>query len=140
MKKSIISFLIIGFTMIGFLSSCKKDTASNQKFIGTYNGTLYLIERGAFLLQDTTQGAETLIISAGANAETVNLKLVNEGLNGTATISGNALTIVPTSDGTANYNGAGSINGSAITAYVNKKFIGSSVPEYNYQYLFKGNK
>lgn len=128
------------------ITGCKKEIASNQGFIGTYSGTLYVIDYYApgvaatNEVYDTSQTiAETLLITSGATSSKVNLQLVNGGLSGTGTVSGNNLTIDPTSSGSYTTSGSASLNGKNITGYINNNLQGSSHP-YESQYLFKGTK
>ncbi len=141
-----LKLLIPAIVLILVTTGCKKETASNQNFIGSYSGTLYVIDYYApgvaatNEVYDTSQVvAETLIITSGATSSKVNLQLVNGGLNGTGTVSGNSLTLDQTSSGGYTTSGSASINGKNITGYINNNLTGNSHP-YESQYLFKGTK
>jgi hypothetical protein len=128
------------------IAGCKKETESSENFIGTYNGTLYVIDYYApgvaaiNEVYDTSQvAAETLQITAGATSNKVNLTLVNAQLSGTGTTGGNKLTLDPSAVGGYTYTGAGTLNGSSITAYINTNLPGNNHP-YESRYLFKGNR
>jgi hypothetical protein len=132
--------------LLMFVAGCKKETESSQNFIGTYNGTLYVIDYYApgvaatNEVYDTSQVvAETLEITAGTSSNKVNLSLINAQLTGTGTTSGNNLTVDQATVGSFNYTGAASLNGSNISAHINTNLPGNNHP-YESQYLFKGTK
>jgi hypothetical protein len=140
------STIMTVIALLMFVAGCKKDTESSQIFIGTYSGTLYVIDYYApgvaatNEVYDTSQViAETLKITAGTSSNKVNLSLINAQLTGTGTTSGNNLTVDQATVGGYNYSGSGSLNSNNISAYINTKLPGNNHP-YESRYLFKGNR
>src|SRR5262245_46091027 len=108
--------LLFASLLMGF-SSCNKEedsnAAANEKFIGTYYGTLTCL----------SANAQTVVITAGTDEDNIVIEFVGDitvngkvsgaaitipaqqGLHGNGSLSGNDLTLTTTASTTCTYHG-----------------------------------
>ena len=102
--------LFFALVIIASISSCTKDAPANQRFLGTYNGT---INYGSGSSQTSQQ-----ITAQSGNPSGIILVSSTDNLN--ATVSGNNFTVPfqSFSDGSS-WTGSGYLSGNNITIYLN---------------------
>ncbi len=136
MKTPTILSLIVISAMYFFATSCKKE----NKFIGTYTGTLYEIEHVATCCDTVFSAAETLRITEGNDDNTLNITLVDADETATATLNGNNFTINEEQVNSITViGGSGSLDGKNITLALDSKNPLNNKP-FEIRLLFKGTK
>ena len=136
MKKQTLFFIPFIAAIFFFTPSCKKE----NKFIGTYTGTLYEIDYTMPCCDTVFSAPETLKITEGSDDNTLNIALVDADETATATINGNNFTINEEQVNSITViGGSGSINGKSINLSLDSKNPLNNKP-FEIRLLFKGTK